>query len=44
MINIVDLTKQYYDASEPYRLDSIRGKWNGGGIVIDPRSADRQSY
>ena len=44
MVNLVDTSKRYYDASRPYRLDSINGKWNSGEIVVDARSKDRQSY
>ena len=44
MINLIDTSKRYYDASRPYRLDSIRGKWNSGEVVDDPRSKDRQSF
>lgn len=44
MVNLVDTTKRYYDASRPYRLDSINGKWNSGEVVDDPRSKDRWSY
>ena len=44
MINLVDVNKKYYDASRPYRIDCIDGKWNSGEVVDDPRSKDRQSY
>ena len=44
MVNDIDLTKKYYDASAEYRLDAINGKLNSGEIVDDPRSKDRQSY
>ena len=44
MVNLVDSSKRYYDASRPYRLDSINGKWNSGEIVDDVRSKDHQSY
>jgi predicted amidohydrolase len=44
MVNLVDTEKSYYDASRPYRMDSIQGKWNSGEVVDDPRSKDRQSY
>ena len=44
MVNIVDTSKRYYDASRPYRLDCINGKWNSGEAVNDARSKDRQSY
>ena len=44
MVNVVDTTKRYYDASGPYRLDCINGKWNSGQTVEDSRSKNRQSY
>ena len=44
MVHLVDTNERYYDASRPYRLDSINGKWNSGEIVDDDRSKDRQSY
>lgn len=44
MINQVDTTKKYYDASRPYRLDCINGKWNSGQTVDDSRSNNHQSY
>jgi len=44
MVNVVDTSKRYYDASRPYRLDCINGKWNSGEVVDDARSRDRHSY
>ncbi len=44
MINLVDTRRKYYDASRPYRADSIDGKWNSGTTVEDPRSQDRRSF
>jgi predicted amidohydrolase len=44
MVNLVDTTKKYYDASGPYRLDAINGKLNSGQVVDDPRSKDRTGY
>jgi len=44
MVELVDTTRGYYDASRPYRLDSINGKLNSGETVDDPRSTDRTSY
>lgn len=44
MVNLVDTTKEYYDASRPFRMDSINGKWNSGDTVNDPRSTDRHCY
>lgn len=44
MVNRVDISKRFYDASRPYRLGSIEGKWNSGELVDDPRSKDRLCY
>jgi predicted amidohydrolase len=44
MVNIADTSKRYYDASRPYRLDCIDGKWNSGEAINDARSKDRQSF
>ena len=44
MVNLVDTTRKYYDASGAYRKDCINGKWNSGDAVEDPRSADRECY
>ncbi|MCX8036811.1 MAG: carbon-nitrogen hydrolase family protein [Candidatus Sumerlaeia bacterium] len=44
MVNVVDVSKKYYDASAPYRLRSIEGIWNSGETVSDPRSKDRTCY
>jgi deaminated glutathione amidase len=44
MVNRVNLRKKYYDASRPYRLDSIDGVWHSGEVVDDPRSNDRRCY
>lgn len=44
MVNLADTSKHYYDASGPYRLDCINGKWNSGEVVVDDRSRNRQSY
>ncbi len=43
LISDMDISKRYYDASRPYRLDAINGKLNSGEIVKDPRSVDRKS-
>jgi hypothetical protein len=40
----IDISKKYYDASKPYRMDAIDGKLNSGSNVIDERSKDRLSY
>lgn len=44
MVNKVDTSRKYYDASRAYRQLSIAGTWNSGEIVDDPRSLDRQSH
>lgn len=44
MVNEVDTTRKYYDASRSYRLDAISGKLNSGQVVDDPRSKDRACY
>ncbi len=44
LISKIDLSKKYYDASEPFRMDAINGKLNSGDGVIDVRSEDRKTY
>ncbi|MFC2124858.1 carbon-nitrogen hydrolase family protein [Bacteroidota bacterium] len=44
LISSVDVTKKYYDASRPYRLDAMNGKLNSGDVIKDPKSEDRTSY
>lgn len=44
MVNTVDTSRKYYDASRSFRQQSIDGIWNSGEIVDDPRSRDRQSH
>lgn len=44
MTNLMDTTRKYYDASRPYRLDCINGKWHSGDTIDDPRSMNRQGY
>jgi predicted amidohydrolase len=43
LISDLDISRNYYDASKPYRTDAINGKLNSGQCVEDPRSADRKS-
>ncbi len=43
LISDIDISKSYYDASKPFRMDAINGKLNSGDIVKDPRSENRQS-
>jgi predicted amidohydrolase len=42
LISDLDISKQYYDASKPYRSDAINGKLNSGETVLDPKSEDRK--
>jgi len=44
LISDIDISKKYYDASHPYRMDAINGKLNSGETVTDPRSSDRIGY
>ncbi len=44
LISDIDITKKYYDASRPYRMDAIDGKLNSGDVIKDPRSEDRTKY
>lgn len=44
MVNLVDTQQQFYDASRPYRLESINGKWNSGDTVDDARSKERRGF
>ncbi len=44
MVNEVDTTRKYYDASRPFRRGAIEGKLNSGRVVEDPRSKDRACY
>jgi predicted amidohydrolase len=44
LVSRVDIEKQFYDASEPFRSDAINSKLNSGQTVQDARSEDRQSY
>lgn len=41
LISDIDLSRNYYDASRPFRPDAIQGKLNSGEVIADPRSADR---
>lgn len=44
MVNRVDTTRGYYDASRPYRKDCIKGKLNSGKTVKHPRSENRADF
>jgi len=44
LISNIDITKKYYDASRPYRMDAIGGKLNSGEVIKDPKSENRRSY
>lgn len=43
LISNLDISKQYYDASKPFRSDAIDGKLNSGERVQDAKSIDRKS-
>jgi len=43
LISDIDISRNYYDASKPYRLDAINGKLNSGQCVEDPKSFNRRS-
>jgi hypothetical protein len=40
----IDINKEYYDPSKPYRMDAINGKLNSGINVIDEKSKNRTSF
>lgn len=40
----IDTNKKYYDPSEPFREDAIKGKLNSGETVVDERSEERASF
>jgi len=42
MVNTIDTTRQYYDASRPFRLRAIRGILHSGRLIADPRQRDRR--
>ena len=44
LISAIDISKKYYDASKPYRMDAINGKLNSGSNVKDIRSQNRKIY
>ena len=43
MVNTIDTTKSYYDASAPFRSRAMRGVLHSGTLVNDPRLRDRRS-
>jgi hypothetical protein len=43
LISDIDISRNYYDASKPFRLDAINGKLNSGECVEDPKSQNRRS-
>jgi predicted amidohydrolase len=43
MVNRVDMTRQFYDASKPFREMAMKGALSNGEPVRDPRSRDRRS-
>ncbi|UCH63109.1 MAG: carbon-nitrogen hydrolase family protein [Fidelibacterota bacterium] len=44
LMSEVDISKEYYDASKPFRMDAIKGKLNSGDIIKDSRSRNRKIY
>ena len=42
MVNTVDASKKFYDPSEPFRRQAIRGARSSGRCAGDPRSRDRK--
>ena len=44
LISDIDIRREYYDASGPYRDDAIRGKLNSGEIIPDAQSMDRKKH
>lgn len=42
LISDMDISRKFYDASEPFRSKAIEGKLNSGEVVTDPRSVDRK--
>jgi predicted amidohydrolase/pimeloyl-ACP methyl ester carboxylesterase len=43
LISDLNTESRYYDASKPYRLNAIIGKYYSGEIIKDPKSTDRKS-
>ncbi|HUQ67278.1 MAG TPA: carbon-nitrogen hydrolase family protein, partial [Flavitalea sp.] len=43
LISDIDTSVKYYDASEAFRADAIKGKLNSGNAVTDPLSGRRMS-
>ena len=43
LISDIDISRNYYDASRPFRLDAINGKLNSGECIVDTKSTDRKS-
>ena len=43
MVNRIDISESYYDASEPFREGAMSGTLHSGELVDDPRSEDRRS-
>ncbi|KKK78544.1 hypothetical protein LCGC14_2842500, partial [marine sediment metagenome] len=43
MVNTIDTTRDFYDASSPYRDRAMRGILHSGKLVRDPRQKDTRS-
>ena len=44
MVNTIDTTREYYDASRSFRAAAIRGVLHSGTLVKDARQADRGRF
>jgi predicted amidohydrolase len=44
LISTIEISKEYYDASRPYRNNAINGKLNSGEAIQDDRSTDRKDH
>jgi len=44
LISDIDISRDYYDAGKPFRLDALNGKLNSGNSVDDQKSRDRKSH
>ena len=42
MVNTIDTTRDFYDASRAYRPAALRGVLHSGKLVTDPRQRDRR--
>jgi len=40
----IDINKDYYDGSAPFRVDAINGKLNSGETLAGEKSVDRNLF